>query len=99
MPGAASLTRLPPTNSTGAGSPQLVQQRPRLFQVGRVEAFGEPARNWREEVVGFGAAAPFTQQARKADRGTQFKPACALLVCDGKRPAEIALDFCPFWRW
>jgi hypothetical protein len=40
-----------------AGSRQFVEQRLCLFEIGRVEAFGEPAVDRREEVSGFGAAA------------------------------------------
>ena len=34
---------------------QLVEQRLCFFEIGRVEAFGEPAVDWREKVVGLGA--------------------------------------------
>ena len=37
-------------------SPQLLQQRLRLFQIGCVEAFGEPVVDWREQIRGFGGA-------------------------------------------
>src|SRR6266478_5813105 len=33
---------------------KLVEQRLRVFEVGRVEAFGEPREDRREEVAGFG---------------------------------------------
>jgi hypothetical protein len=39
------------------GSRQLVEQRLRLFQVGCVEAFGEPAVDRREKIAAFGVAA------------------------------------------
>jgi hypothetical protein len=35
---------------------QLVEQRFRAFEVLRAEAFGEPAIDRREEVVGFGTS-------------------------------------------
>jgi hypothetical protein len=38
------------------GSRQLVEQGPRLFQIGRIEAFGEPAVDRGEKVAGFRAA-------------------------------------------
>jgi hypothetical protein len=41
-----------------AGSRQFVQECLCLFQIGGVEAFGEPAVDRREEVAGFGVAAP-----------------------------------------
>ena len=31
---------------------QLIEQRLRLLQIARVEAFGEPAVDWREEIMG-----------------------------------------------
>ena len=37
-------------------SSQFVEQRFCLFEVGGVEAFGEPAVDRREKVAGFGAA-------------------------------------------
>jgi hypothetical protein len=48
------------------------QQGLRLFQIGRAEAFGEPAVDWGEQVAGFGAAALITPQARQGSRGAQF---------------------------
>jgi hypothetical protein len=55
-----------------AGSPQLVQQRLRIFQIGRVETFGEPAVDWSEKVAGFGAPALITPKSGEAARGAQF---------------------------
>jgi hypothetical protein len=39
-----------------AGSRQFAEQRLRLPQIGRVEAFGEPAINRLEKIAGFGVA-------------------------------------------
>jgi RNA-directed DNA polymerase len=39
-----------------AGSRQCVEQRLRLFEIGRAEAFGEPAVNGREQIARFGGA-------------------------------------------
>jgi len=38
-----------------SNSRQVVEQRLCLFEVPCVEAFGEPAVNWGEEIAGFGA--------------------------------------------
>ena len=38
-------------------SRQLIEQRLRLHQVGRIETFGEPAVDRREDVAGFSVAA------------------------------------------
>jgi hypothetical protein len=43
---------------------QVIEQRLRLFQHRRVEAFGEPVVDWREEITGFGAFALVTPEAR-----------------------------------
>ena len=45
-----------------AGSRQFAEQRLRLFQIGRVEALGEPGVDWRKEVAGLGAVALIAAQ-------------------------------------
>src|SRR5437764_3463100 len=55
-----------------AGSRQFVEQRLRLFEIGRVEAFGEPAVDRREKVAGFGVAALVAAEVGKAHGGPQF---------------------------
>jgi hypothetical protein len=40
---------------------EIVQQRLGVFQIGGVEAFGEPAVDFREHRVGFVAAALFRE--------------------------------------
>src|SRR6266478_1404454 len=40
-----------------ASSRKLVEQRLRLFEIGRIEAFGEPAVDRGEKVAGFGVTA------------------------------------------
>src|SRR5215472_13518170 len=42
-----------------AGSRQLVKQSLRFFQVGGVEALGEPVANWGKQIAGFGSPALF----------------------------------------
>src|SRR5215813_11006185 len=39
-----------------AGSRQLAEQAPRLFEIGGGEALGEPAVDWGEQFAGCGAA-------------------------------------------
>ena len=55
-----------------AGSRQLVEQRLRLFQIGSVEAFGEPAVDRREAITGFGSAILVTLEPGEAHRCAQF---------------------------
>src|SRR5215469_14929912 len=61
------------------GSPQLLQQRLCLFQIGRVETFREPAIDGREKLAGFGSPALVTAEAGEAHRGAQF-PELGLLL-------------------
>ena len=52
--------------------PQLLQQRLRLFQIARVEAFSEPAVHRSEKLVCFLALTLITPEPRKAHGGTEF---------------------------
>src|SRR5215472_3850395 len=65
-------------------SPQLLQQRLRLFQIGRVEPLGEPAINGGEKVEGFGAAALVAAEPGEARGGAQFPELGLLLLGDAK---------------
>jgi len=60
-------------------SPQLLQQRLCLLQIGRVKAFGEPAVDRGEEVAGFGAAVLVAAHPSEAHGGAQF-PEFGLLL-------------------
>jgi len=51
------------------GSPQFVQKRLRLLQIGRVEPLGEPAMDRRKELAGLGAAALVAAQPGEAHGG------------------------------
>jgi hypothetical protein len=51
--------RVNKTSGGAAASPQLLQQRLCLSQIGRMEPLGEPAVNRGEEIAGLGAAALF----------------------------------------
>src|SRR6266853_3692485 len=59
--------------STGVALRQRVQQRLGLLQVSGVEALGEPAIDWGQELVGFGALALLLPQARQAHRRPQLQ--------------------------
>src|SRR5438132_986995 len=76
LPNTATLQYpLPPPSS----SAKLVQQRLCLFQIGGVEAFGEPAVDRREEVAGFVAPILIAAEPGEADGGAQF-PELGLLL-------------------
>ena len=47
-------------------SRQLIEQPLRFFQIGGVEAFGEPSVNRREQLARFRATTPFPPQPREA---------------------------------
>jgi len=66
----------------GSGSLQFVQQPLRLFEVGRVEAFGEPVIYRREQVAGLGMAALVAAEPGEAHSGAQFPELCFLLPSD-----------------
>jgi hypothetical protein len=52
---------------------QLVEQRLGVFQVGGVEAFGEPVVDFRQHRARFVAMTLLREQSREAGRGAQFK--------------------------
>src|SRR6266511_2015380 len=66
-------------------SPQLLQQRLGLAQIGRVKALGEPAVDWRQEVAGFDSLTLALPQARQTHRSAQLPPSRLLLASDGER--------------
>jgi hypothetical protein len=51
---------------------ELLQQQFGLLEDRRVEALGEPAVNWCEEVAGFGAFALVSPKAREAHGGANL---------------------------
>ena len=65
------------------GSPQLIQERLRLFQIGRVETFGEPGVDRREQIAGFVALALVQPQA--GERGSDAQ------LMTNSRPVTEAL--------
>src|SRR5271169_5201780 len=52
-----------------AGSRQFVEHRPRFFEVGGVEAFGEPGVDGCQKVAGFGIAALVAAEPGEARGG------------------------------
>ena len=75
-----------------ARSRQLIEQPLRFFQIGGVEALGEPAVNRREQVAGLGPPPLFTPQPGEARRGTEFPSFCVLLARDRECIAEARPD-------
>jgi hypothetical protein len=75
-----------------AGSRQCIEQRPCVFEIGRLEAFGEPAVDRCEEVAGFGVAALVAAESGEARRGTQL-PRFRLLLARRFDRVSVAL-FC-----
>src|ERR1700721_1057545 len=69
---------------------ELVEQRFRRLQIRGVEAFGEPAVDWREEIAAFGEAALVTPEPREALAGAQFPELGLLLRGDAE---GVAIEF------
>ena len=65
---------------------QFVEQRFRLFEIGGVEPFGEPAVDLPEKLAGFGGATLVAPQARKARGGAQFP---GLASCSRAMPRAL----------
>src|SRR5262249_34010428 len=65
-----------------AGSRQLVEQRLCFFQIGGVEALGEPAIHRGEQVAGFSTTALVAAEPGEAHGGAQFPELCILLPRD-----------------
>ena len=73
-----------------AGSRQLVEQLLRSFQIGRVEALGEPAVDRGEEVAGLTPAALIAAEPSEARGGPQFPELGLLLHGDAQ---GLAIEF------
>src|SRR5215469_17750578 len=63
---------------------ERIEQRLRLSQIGRVEAFREPAVDWREKVAGFGVTALVAPEPGEARSSTQFPELGFLLHGDAE---------------
>src|SRR6516162_3232408 len=71
-------------SSAITSSQQRVQQRLCLFEIGHVEALGEPAVDRREEVAGFSASALVAAQPGEARGGAQLPEFGLLLPGDAQ---------------
>src|SRR6476661_2504248 len=72
---------------------QLVQQRLRLLQIERVEAFRKPAVNRSEQFASLLRLAMVAPEARHTHCGTEFPRFCLLRACDRECALEISLRF------
>jgi hypothetical protein len=71
---------------------QFVEQRLRLFEIGRIEPFGEPAADQREKVAGFGVAA-WSRRSRArltAARNSQSLASCSSAMLRASRCSSSA---------
>ena len=87
---ALALAR-PGSTSRTSRRTQLVEQRPSLLHVTRVETFGEPAVDRREQFARFARPALRMHEPRERDRGAQLPPACALRARHFEHLAEAGL--------
>jgi len=76
-----------------AKSRQLVEQRLGIFQIARVEAFGEPAIDRSEKIAGLIPLALIAPEPRHARRRAQFQGLCLLLARSRERTLEIRFRF------
>src|SRR6266851_902942 len=65
-------------------SAELIEQRLRLFQIGRVEALGEPAVERCEKIAGFGVKALVAAEPGEARGCAQFPELGLLLLGDAQ---------------
>src|SRR5215472_11813819 len=72
---------------------QFVEQRLCVFEVGGIEAFGEPAVDRREQVVRFGAATLVAAEPSEARGGAQF-PEFGLLLAGNAQSLLTELLAC-----
>src|SRR6516162_624920 len=74
-----------------AGSRQLVEQRLGFFQVGGVEALGEPPIDRGEQLARLAPPALLVPEPGEAGRGAQFPELGVLLLCECKCPPIAGL--------
>jgi hypothetical protein len=70
---------------------QFVEQRLSLLQIERIEAFSEPAVDWREQIAGLIPLALIAPEPRHAYCGAQFIGFCLLPLRNAQRRFEGAL--------
>src|SRR5712692_9274142 len=78
---------------------ERLEQRLGLFEIGRVEAFGEPAVDRPEMVAGLIFPPLSAQEASQADGGAQLEPAGALVSRHRQRSAKTTFDLFPVVGW
>ena len=71
----------------------LIQQGLGLLQIERVEAFGEPAVDRSEKIVGLLPFSLIAPKPRHAHRRAQFPGLCLLRTRNRERPLEIRFRF------
>ena len=72
---------------------QLAEQRLRLLQIERVEAFGEPAVDRSEKIAGLCTPALIAPEPRHAHCGAQFPGLGLLLTRNCERTLEVRFRF------
>ena len=70
---------------------QLIEQRPGILQVRRIETFGEPIVDRIEQITAFRAFALVTPEPGEADRCPQLQELCALPLGNSDRLAIMLL--------
>ena len=76
-------------------STELVEQRLRVLEIGGVEALGEPAVDWREQVAGLSALALMRPQPGEAGRGAEFPGSGALRASAFKTANKLPFSLRP----
>ena len=84
---APILAVMPKTGSCQAGL-----QRRRVFRVGGVKPLGKPARDRRQELVGFGAPVLLDPKPGEIGGGANLPALGVLLAGDSKRLLQARLD-------
>ena len=72
--------------------PKFIEQRPCVFQIGRVESLGEPAVDRRKELAGFIMLSLRLPKAAEPDRGTQLEGFCLLTARHVRGMVQSALS-------
>ena len=83
-PQLTTETRVTTTTPSEKGSGEFVEHRLSFFEVGRVEAFGEPEVDGREKVARLGGAALVAAEPGEAHGGAQFPELGLLLPSDAQ---------------
>src|SRR5262249_16113541 len=98
-PGRARSTARPPPrrpllDERRCMAGAAVEEGGGFAQVGRVEAFAEPAVDHGQHLPGLGVSFPAAQEAIQADRGTKLERSRLLPMRDVDRAPELPLPPC-----